>query len=492
MKKRKFNIFLNIATLCLCVCAIAFGVYSAKNASLNVSGTVGFKAHNVKAKIEGFITNYADSADGAIVTTDTQITANGGLTLNGADTSASFNLGATKGTGTATRYFSDLGTSGNPEDIIVKIKITNTSDFDILVNVDMANCKATTTGLENIIKVDCDKSAVVIAKNNNATFTFNIKLLPNSDGSYGSAALTTPTSNNIQLKMNLEKSAYTQSQVKTDAIAIKKFTTAEISAINGGFSTSNTSYADLYPYYVEMGEVNNKKIKWLVVGTFVNDSVVALEDSDKTALSQGLLLNKTYVMLSEKALTPISFQNKYTNSGEYLNDYGYAAQDYATSNIRNYLKGVDVHRYVKDGTNYEPDEDPTINILKDYGFSSDPLYTKIQARTLASLYNESASDGIKEMKTVPTSKAGKKAVDSTPDKLWLLSRTETLMIFPSFDNRMTAVIGNTYSNFWWLRSSSSSKANNVCYVDNYGSLPNSGYVEQFLSGGYKTRPAFLF
>ena len=96
------------------------------------------------------------------------------------------------------------------------------------------------------------------------------------------------------------------------------------------------------------------------------------------------------------------------------------------------------------------------------------------------------------MKTVPTSKAGKKAVDSTPDKLWLLSRTETLMIFPSFDNRMTAVIGNTYSNFWWLRSSSSSKANNVCYVDNYGSLPNSGYVEQFLSGGYKTRPAFLF
>ena len=489
MKKRKFNIFLNIVTLCLCVCAIAFGVYSAKNASLNVSGTVGFKAHNVKAKIEGFITNYASTADGAIVTTDTQITADGGLALNGGD--ASFNLGATKGTGTATRYFSDLGTSGNPEDIIVKIKITNTSDFDILVNVDLANCKATTTGLENIIKVDCDKSAVVIAKNNNATFTFNIKLLPNSDGSYGSAALTTPTSNNIQLKMNLEKSAYTQSQVKTDAIAIKKFTTAEISAINGGFSTSNTSYADLYPYYVEMGEVNNKKIKWLIVGTFVNDSVVALEDSDKTALSQGLLLNKTYVMVSEKALTPISFQNKYTNSGEYLNDYGYAAQDYATSNIRNYLKGADVFLRAKSSSgSYIPDG-TSVNLLTTYNLTSDPLYTKIQARTLASLYNESASDGIKEMKTVPTSKAGKKAVDSTPDKLWLLSQTETNIIFPSDDNKKAAEIGYTYSDFWWLRSSSSSKANMVRRAENYGFLSDCP-VEQYLAPRNSTRPAFLF
>ena len=56
MKKRKFSMLLNIAVLCLCVAAIAFGVYSAKNASLNVTGTIGFQAHNCQVKVEGYIT----------------------------------------------------------------------------------------------------------------------------------------------------------------------------------------------------------------------------------------------------------------------------------------------------------------------------------------------------------------------------------------------------------------------------------------------------
>lgn len=51
MKKKKFNLLLEIATLCLCIAAIAFGVYSAKNASLNVSGTVGFISHGGKFEL---------------------------------------------------------------------------------------------------------------------------------------------------------------------------------------------------------------------------------------------------------------------------------------------------------------------------------------------------------------------------------------------------------------------------------------------------------
>ena len=509
MKKRKFNILLNIATLCLCITAIAFGVYSAKTASLNVSGTIGFTAHNVKAKIEGFITNYADSADGAIVTTDTQIIADGGLALNGGD--ASFNLGATKGTGTATRYFSDLGTSGNPEDIIVKIKITNTSDFDILVNVDMANCKATTTELESIIKVDYDKSAVVLAKNDNATFTFNVKLLPNSDGSYGNTALTTPTSNNIQLKMNLEKSAYTQSQVKTDA-TIKQFTTAEVTKINSELSiTNNKSYANVFPYYVEMGEVNNEKVKWLIVGTSTKDSdnkdqITALTDSDKTPLSQGYMLqDTTYVMLSEKVLYTnnakdykISFQNKYVESGDCLNDYGYAAQDYATSNIRAYLTGKSVYaQSTKTNTNYEPNTSlPIVNIMTTYNLETDLLYEKIKGRTLKSLYNEPAASGnTKDMLIVPTSKTGFTEVDftgDTQDKLWLMSYTEyhTLLKFTNYTLPFnTTVIGGgvvTDGIGYFLRSP---------YIGNDFVLlaVNGGNPSMYAAGDNRSlRPAFLF
>ncbi len=524
MKKRKFNLLLNIATLCLCVCAIAIGVYSAKQASLNVSGTIGFTAHNVKANIEAWISGHSDTADGEPITNEVQITANGGLALNGGD--ASFNLGATAGSGSATRYFSDLGTSGDPEDIIVKIKITNTSDFDILVNVDLANCKATTTELESIIKVDYDKSAVVLAKTESTTFTFNIKLLPNADGSYGNAALTTPTSNNIQLKMNLEKSAYTQSQVKTDA-PIKQFTTTEVESIKTGLGSVSVwetyeygdtykCYAERYPYYIEMGERNNEKVKWLIVGTFANNTVTALTDSDNTPLSQGIMLkDTTYVMLSEKVLYTesttnygISFQNKYTNSGSYLNDYGYSAQDYATSNIRNYLKGADdvyrTYKYDSSTKQYSPDKSKSkVNLLTDYNLTSDPLYAKIQERTLASLYNESAiTNETKEMKTVPTTIDGKKAVDLTSDKLWLLSQTEMEEIFkadyvansresysaPLYMSSRTSVLGASSPASWWLRSPGSSLAYSVRSVDRSGYLNYSNAC----IGHYGSRAAFLF
>ena len=66
MKKRKFSMLLNIAVLCLCVAAIAIGVYSAKNASLNVTGTIGFVAHDCKVEVYGKITGAVDSSNNTI------------------------------------------------------------------------------------------------------------------------------------------------------------------------------------------------------------------------------------------------------------------------------------------------------------------------------------------------------------------------------------------------------------------------------------------
>ena len=60
MKKKKLTLFANIAVLILCLCAIVVGVYSAKNANLNVSGTVGFNAHNCDVDVTVYI--YGDSA----------------------------------------------------------------------------------------------------------------------------------------------------------------------------------------------------------------------------------------------------------------------------------------------------------------------------------------------------------------------------------------------------------------------------------------------
>ena len=218
-----------------------------------------------------------------------------------------------------------------------------------------------------------------------------------------------------------------------------------------------------------MGERNNEKVKWLIVGTFANDSVTALTDTDKIPLSQGLMLKETtYVMLSEKVLYTegvsnagetimsssdygLSFQNNYTNS---TNTSGYSAQDYATSNIRNYLKGESVYRTAKSSSGgYIPAESSLkINLLTDYNLASDPLYAKIQGRTLTSLYvglyseKNSSATIWSDNTTLP---------GTTQDKLWLLSYTEANeKIFTSNYNRKTTVICSSSSGTgnWWLRS----------------------------------------
>ena len=511
MKKRKVGFLFNIITICLAVVAIAVGVYSLQKSSLNISGSLGFTAHAVNARIDAYMYGYATTANGIPLTESEKVrlTSANGLLIQDTLTNYNLNLGATNGSGSATRYFSNLGASGKMEDIVVEITISNTSGGtstpkNILANVDFANC-IPSSALTGKIRIDCDRSAAVLETTNSknqATFTFKISLLPNSDGSYSNSALTTP-SNNVNLKMNLEETTYTQSQVCTDAIAIKKFTDTEVSLIKSGLSiTTNESYADLYPYYVEMGHVGNDYVKWLVVGTkgaSDTDAVTALVDDDKTALSQGLLLNKTYVMLSEKVLYAesttnygISFQNKYTNSSPYLNDYGYSAQDYATSNIRAYLNGEIVQRSSKQNTDKTKNvvDGASVNLLTTYNLTSDPLYAKIQGRTLTSLYTNigtpngtiwSSSDSRTEENLQPTSQ----------DKLWLLSETEaSTIIFKSDNNRKTTVVGGSASSrtSWWLRSPYSSSASSVRSVKYNGGLSYTVAFNDYIG----SRAAFLF
>ncbi|MBE7082899.1 MAG: hypothetical protein E7378_04450 [Clostridiales bacterium] len=55
--KKKFSLLLNIATICLCVCAIAIGVWSAKRAELAVSGNIGFTANNCDVVVTTHLEN---------------------------------------------------------------------------------------------------------------------------------------------------------------------------------------------------------------------------------------------------------------------------------------------------------------------------------------------------------------------------------------------------------------------------------------------------
>ena len=507
MKKKKFNLLLNIATLCLCVAAIAFGVYSAKNASLNVSGTVGFNAHNIDYTANVYMYGHS-GADGKPVTEANKVT----LTNTGSD-KINFELG--------NQTFSDLGDSGNPETIYVVIEVTNNSDFNVALKANLSLC---TTADANILidtpkddsaRILASKTGTVDARKGTIKYTLNVK--KNSNGEYPEI----PTNNAVTLKVDLAKTDLTAgTTVRADLpVEIKEFTNPEKEAIKTGlgdavvwtsipYSDTILCYAERFPYYIEMGELDSTKIRWLIVGTSAdNGTITTLLDEDRIALSKGLMLNKTYVMLSEKILLTdtdqsMSFQNKYTNSGDYLNDYGYSAQDYATSNIRQYLIGNTVKNA---SANYRP-SGTDVNIMTKYNLNNDSMYANIKARSLTSIYNEVAISGeTKDMLTVPTSKAGYTAVNftgDTSDKLWLLSQTELEEIFkadyitgsredyssPIYMSSRTSVLNSTNANSWWLRSPYLKLAHCVCYVS-IGS-PLAEAVVQYNTNG--VRPAFLF
>ena len=118
----------------MCLCAIAIGVYSAKTASLNVSGTIGFTAHNCDVGVE--VNVWGDAVVGETANPEgTPRPASSPKTLTkeirGATTAnESLNLGAI--------YFSDMTDGDNIADIVVKFSFTNQSKFSILADIERA------------------------------------------------------------------------------------------------------------------------------------------------------------------------------------------------------------------------------------------------------------------------------------------------------------------------------------------------------------------
>mgnify|MGYP004648532741 CR=1 FL=1 len=122
MKSRKNKLILNILTLCLCISAIAIGVYSAKNATLDISGSVAFSANYVKFKVESNVECASTTeADAIIKTFDTVTTECDSTNENGKAFSHDF----------GTLNFNDIIEGGNT--VTVTLKITNQSEYRISV-----------------------------------------------------------------------------------------------------------------------------------------------------------------------------------------------------------------------------------------------------------------------------------------------------------------------------------------------------------------------
>ena len=176
MRKKKLTFLADLAVLVLCVCAIAIGVYSAKNASLNVGGTVGFIAHDCEVEVYGTITGAVDANDGAITgntTTATTIFREGdsGTTGKLIKGNEAWNFGKI--------YFDDLNTTGDEtaKPIVFTFVVTNKSAYDVLFEVTKP---AMEQGFSATYKIgEEEKYSVLLKKDTPVTFTMNLSLLAN-------------------------------------------------------------------------------------------------------------------------------------------------------------------------------------------------------------------------------------------------------------------------------------------------------------------------
>ena len=442
--KKKFNFWLNIVTICFCVCAIAVGVYSATTASITASGKVGFVAHGCNVDVTGTIKGHSNSADGAPITTPESL----GAKVEVRGDAKTMDIGD--------RYFSDMeSTTGKPEDIVITLTVTNMSNFGVTATVD----ETATKKPSNAITVSFDQTTANMAtKGDIAIFVITISMAP-TNGSY---AELKPTDDNFSIKIEFVRAK--EELIKFD-------------------STNNY-------YYITMGTnpfKNNEPLRWIPFAESTDGTTFAR--FSKTSEPQA---RNTYYFISELALRPaystatdvgIPYQGDYTytsSSQAYVTGTQYQAQDYAVSNVRAFLRGEMAYSTCTYSNNVATPGEKSI-LMETLGFNilNSKVYKEyITARPLSELYEISDY-----MKT--TYDCGDEA-----DKLWLLSSTEcSMLVFSLGAGRVgtcSTIDGGTTSATWWSRRIPHGNANAVVTAGIYGDSTSGMYTHLT----HAVRPAF--
>lgn len=531
---------------------MVIGVYAAKQAQLNISGSIGFTAHDCEVVVSGEIKNASKTKDGQPEDITLQEVHLGG----DYSSSGSIDIGSI--------YFCDLTESGEPLTITITLNVTNKSIFDVEAVL--------TNYVTEKITITNDKTSMVLASNASDIFTINFSLNKDSNGNYYEINdenlsfgidfhkdvsysinkvsvinntndianidfLTISDYNNLY-SANTSREEYIQGKIKK----VNFKNTSEITAIylqckmfESGtdkqlesvtllyeddytfvlssdvyFSIDVCKYSktkstievlkdstvnSLYPYYIEYGEYNATKIKWIIIGVdngtgqmgdFIPETDLQLVD-DKYYMYE----NKIYYYYSQYVLPTtesddysLSYQNNMTkdsNNVDYTYDNIYAC-DYSASNLRNFYKGntVSIGSTSNSTTKTSSPSGKTTNFYDLYKLKDDDIYNLILGRSLKDLYKEAGIDSSKvdannkvlggEEIEVPQHEK----IDYSKDKFWALSYREWYTNFYLKDNTNSSAIGYELGNktskcLYWLRTFiPNDKSYLWPYIVNYG------------------------
>ena len=488
-----------VTTLCLCLSLFVVGVLAATSAKFNVTSTLNFTADGVYIMVDASLKQGADVGTAAVLAegAPTQPTfkaysyprASGQDYPNGAASTTYF-VDST-GAQVDTWAIGDINYTSTNKVVVYEFTVSNYSPFEVQGTVQGIS-EALATYVEQgqlTITTYTGTSSSSATATGSPTYTFNIPARTNE---------TTP--GQVCYKIAVTLNDFMHPLATGEIVMNVSFKQPTITdyltwvADDPDTTTANDGY-----WTLTMGEYQGTPLKWRMVlkENEEETDVESVANYVETTPLQG-----TYYFLLDTYIENVfncSFENWYyrSSSNNYrLDAYRGAVNvnDYAVSNIREYLTGVNVYRgYTRSGSSssnytYTPSTDNVTgqtereNFITKFNIDSSPVYSMIEGRTLSDLYSRMYSSTAGNPVDFDTDVL---IPQDTKDKLWLLSYYEASKI--TMTQGTTADSGaRSWDATYWLRSPLSSGTYNVYCVgaSGYVGPGNNAYLT------YCARPAF--
>lgn len=486
--KKKTRIIGSISALAISMAMLTCGVLAASQVSLDVTSSVSFEAKGVYVKVNGQIQKGASTGSlaDAVDTTGTDYKYIGysyDAVTEQTETGTTATTFDDTPVGTASNDTMTAWSIGTIEfdetNKVIRYNFTFTNYSEFPVNATIVNYSTADGSTPALTTALASFGEDVTAEESVEGGVIQIPAL--SDSTPGTATYT------ITLTLNNFSSSLSQ------PIALNFEFTEYFPSVTDYLEWDENGY-----WTLTMGEYQGTPLKWRMVlkeneeGTDVESVANYVETTP---------LQGTYYFLLDTYIANVfecSFENNFTLTSPYprLDEYKSTVNvnDYAVSNIREYLTGTDVYRgYTSSGSNRIPakgiGQEKEENFLDVFNITSSPVYSMIEGRSLSELYSRMRDDKSGAAVTFDTdvkNGVGELAgidPDTTKDKLWLLSYYEAYKI----TGRISANSGvRSWGYTYWLRSPYSSNTNDVNYVNPSGSI---GY-SKFAYNTYCARPAF--
>ena len=469
--KRRLHVFTLFVTLTLSLCLATFGVFAAIEVTFRTESTVSFIAKGVYVEANGSIYR----GDGLTMTQlteadrpETDTTPNATYTM---ENYRNFDI-------TEDGYVDPDSDSrpSLPDWIIgnvqflsdqkiieVRITFTNYSEFPIAVTV--SNNTSSSNSIEMFEEAD---GLSYIGIGNTASYYLTFTL--------------TSSSGNSSIVIDLD------------------VTFEEAGSLGDYLSWNENGYWELEMGYYDLdGVITPLKWRMILKENEEETDVESVANYVKETPLQGtyyFLLN-TYI----ENVFNCSFENWYYsyhsstssfNTCYRLDQYKekVANNDYAVSNVREFLTGINVYRgysYSSSAHNYTQSfatgQTQKENFISKFNIDSSPVYSMIEGRTLTDLYSNMSDSTTKTGVTFDTDIL---IPQETKDKLWLLSYYEASKITLSQSTSSDAG-ARSWNSVWWLRTPYYSRGYRYVY---YGTTSGGLTSTKDIYNSYFVRPAF--